>query len=117
MSPTRWPPDVKSPIAYVTIEAAESLGAPASRVRIALSQPVAHHVRTERNTVVIDFDKPSAKAAPFALPPSHRQSSVVSRQSAVDGPQSSVDGPPSAPDAMLALQGAPAADSDRRARS
>ena len=61
--------DVKSPIAHVSIEAAESLGAPASRVRVALSQPVAHHVRSERNTVVVDFDKPSAKAAPFVLPP------------------------------------------------
>ena len=56
--------DVKSPIARVSIEAAESLGAPASRVRITLSQPVAHHVRSERNTVVVDFDRPSAKAAP-----------------------------------------------------
>ena len=91
--------DVKSPIAYVAIEAAESLGSPASRVRIALTQPVAHHVRSDRNTVVVDFDKPSAKAVPYVLPPNSRQSSVVS-------PQSS-----GAPDAMLALrQEAPAAD-------
>ena len=88
--------DVKSPIAYVAVEAAESLGAPASRVRIALSQPVAHHVRSERNTVVVDFDKPSAKAAPYILPPASRQTG--NPQSAIRNPQSST------PDAMLALQ-------------
>jgi type IV pilus assembly protein PilQ len=89
--------DVKSPIAHVTVEATETLGASASRVRIALSQPVAHHVRSERNTVVVDFDKPSAKAAPYALPPGSRQSSVGDR-------------PSSAPDAMMALQAAPTPD-------
>ena len=83
--------DVKSPIARVTVEATETLGAPASRVRVALSQPVAHHVRSERNTVVVDFDRPSAKAAPYVLPPSTRNSG---------GP---------APDAMMALQATPAA--------
>ena len=40
---------------------AESLGAPAARVRIALAQPVAHRVRSDRNTVVVDFEKPSAE--------------------------------------------------------
>ena len=88
--------DVKSPIAHVTVEATETLGASASRVRVALSQPVAHHVRSERNTVVVDFDKPSAKAAPYALPPSSRQTA---------GGQ-----PSPAPDAMMALQTAPAPD-------
>jgi type IV pilus assembly protein PilQ len=81
----------------VTVEATQTLGASASRVRVALSQPVAHHVRSERNTVVVDFDKPSAKAAPYALPPS-------SRQSAVGGQ------PSPAPDAMMALQSAAGAD-------
>lgn len=84
--------DVKSPIARVSIEAAESLGAPASRVRIVLTQPVAHHVRSERSSVVIDFDKPSAKAAPYVLPPATRSNGGA------------------APDAMMALQDAPAAD-------
>src|SRR3954447_6868344 len=74
--------DVKSPIAHVTVEAAESLGAPASRGRIALSQPVAHHVRSERNTIVVDFERPSPKAAPYALPPGGRQSSATSGPSA-----------------------------------
>ncbi len=40
--------DASSPIANVSIEASESLGAPASRVRIALAQPVAHRVRSDR---------------------------------------------------------------------
>jgi type IV pilus assembly protein PilQ len=84
--------DVKSPIAHVSVEAAESLGAPASRVRIALSQPVAHHVRSERNTVVIEFDKPSANAAPYALPPATKGGAGV------------------ALDAMMALRSAPAQD-------
>jgi type IV pilus secretin PilQ/predicted competence protein len=84
--------DVKSPIAHVSVEAAQSLGAPASRVRIALSQPVAHHVRSDRNTVVVEFDKPSAKAVPYVLPPASRSHSSA------------------APDAMLALQEPPAPD-------
>jgi type IV pilus assembly protein PilQ len=89
----------KSPIAHVSVEPAESLGAPASRVRIALAQPVAHRVRSERNTVVIDFDKPSAKAAPYVLPPAARDSGIGIRDSQAV-----------APDAMMALQAAAAAD-------
>jgi type IV pilus secretin PilQ/predicted competence protein len=82
--------DSKSPIAGVSIEAAESLGRPASRVRVALAQPVSHRVRSERNTVVIEFDQTPADAAPFVMaPPS---------------------GKDKAPDAMLALQSAPTAD-------
>ena len=83
----------KSPIAGVSIEAAESLGRPASRVRIALAQPVSHRVRSERNTVVIEFDKAAADAAPFVMaPPSTKDK---------------------APDAMMALKSAPVvADAD-----
>jgi hypothetical protein len=85
--------DVKSPIANVSVEAAESLGAPTSRVRIALSQPVAHHVRSDRNSVIVDFDRPSPKAAPYVLPPASR-----------------TNGGGAAPDAMLALKESPAPD-------
>ena len=46
-----------------------SLGAPASRVRITLAQPVAHRVRSDRNTVVIDFDKPADRQSTTATPP------------------------------------------------
>jgi type IV pilus assembly protein PilQ len=80
----------KSPIAGVSIEATESLGRPASRVRVALAQPVSHRVRSDRNTVVIDFDQRSPDAAPYVLPPPSAKGS--------------------APDAMLALQSAPAVD-------
>ncbi|OFW18073.1 MAG: hypothetical protein A3F69_02510 [Acidobacteria bacterium RIFCSPLOWO2_12_FULL_66_10] len=76
--------DDKSPIAGVTVERTDSLGAPASRVRVVLAQPVAHHVRADRNTVVIDFDKAAAKAAPYVMPPAALGTA--------------------APDAMMALQ-------------
>jgi type IV pilus assembly protein PilQ len=74
-----------SPIAGVSVESVESLDAPASRVRITLSQPVAHHVRSDRNTIVIDLDKPTGK--PYVLP-------MAVEQSTLSGP---------APDAMKAL--------------
>jgi len=59
----------KSAIAGVSIEAAESMGAPASRVRVTLAQPVVHRVRSERNTIVVDFEKASGKGVPYVLPP------------------------------------------------
>jgi type IV pilus assembly protein PilQ len=64
--------NAKSPIANVSVEPYDALGAPASRVRIVLAQPVAHRVRSDRNAVIIDFDKPAAKAAPYVTPPSPR---------------------------------------------
>jgi len=83
-----------SPIAGVSVESVESLGAPASRVRITLSQPVAHHVRSDRNTIVIDLDKPTGK--PYVLPMAVEPSTVSEL----------------APDAMkaLALAQSPALD-------
>jgi len=88
----------KSPIAGVSIEAAESLGAPASRVRIALAQPVVHRVRSERNTIVVDFEKASSKGVPYVMPPGSSRGRTAS----------------DAPDAMLALhQGQ---DSEQAAR-
>ena len=62
-----------SPIAGVTVEAAESMGSPASRVRISLARPLAHHVRSDRNTIVVDFDRAAEKGAPFVVPPASRQ--------------------------------------------
>ncbi len=73
--------NAKGTITSVSVEAVESMGAPVSRVRIALAQPVAHRIRSERNTVVVDFDKPTARA-PYVLPPVAK----------------------SPPDAMMALQ-------------
>jgi len=77
--------NAKSPIASVDVEPIESLGTPASRVRIALAQPATHHVRSDRNTVVIDFERTTAKGAPFVMPPAPSSTGA-------------------APDAMLALQ-------------
>ncbi|HEY7293381.1 MAG TPA: type IV pilus secretin PilQ [Vicinamibacterales bacterium] len=64
-------PDAKSPIAGVLVEPNEESG-PGSRVRVTLLQPVGYRVRSDRNTIVIDFDKVSAKAAPYVLPPTSR---------------------------------------------
>ncbi|HEY2149291.1 MAG TPA: type IV pilus secretin PilQ, partial [Vicinamibacterales bacterium] len=58
----------KGAIAYVSVEDGESLGTPVAHLHIALAQPVAHHIRSDRNTVIIEFDKPEAKA-PYVLPP------------------------------------------------
>jgi type IV pilus assembly protein PilQ len=49
---------VRDSIAAVYVEPSESLGAPTSRVRIALAQPLTYHVRSERNKVIVDLDKP-----------------------------------------------------------
>lgn len=65
--------DGRGPITAVAVEAAESMGSPVSRVRIALAQPVAHHVRAERNRVLIDFDRASTVAVPVVAPPVSRQ--------------------------------------------
>jgi type IV pilus assembly protein PilQ len=59
--------DAASPITGVDIEAADSLGAPQSRVRITLAQPVAHHVRSDRNRIVVEFDRTSPKTAASVL--------------------------------------------------
>ena len=61
--------DTKASIAKVAVEATDAMGTPASRVRITLARPLAHHVRSERNTVVVDFDKTSGSAAPVVRPP------------------------------------------------
>src|SRR5438128_4662196 len=52
---------VNSPITGVTVEPAESTSEPGSRVRIELARPVGHRVRSERNTIVVDFAKPSPR--------------------------------------------------------
>jgi type IV pilus assembly protein PilQ len=77
-----------SPIVGVSVEPMESLGAPIARVRIALSEPVAHRVRSDRNTIVVDLDKPTGN--PLLGP-------VVPQQGVTAG----------APDAAQALDPAP----------
>jgi type IV pilus assembly protein PilQ len=82
----------KGPIEGVAVEPADPIGTASPRVRVRLSQPVAHHVRADRNTIVIDFDRTAAKTAPAAaqtlalLPTSARATAA-----------------PTTPDAMQAL--------------
>ena len=102
------PSSARNPIAGVSVEPVESLGAPAARVRITLSQPVAHKVRSDRNTIVIDLDKP--KGQPFVLPVAPSQTNGTSGQmpeatKALELAQSPVVDPL----AVLGLTGAPAA--------
>src|SRR5215510_13092406 len=49
---------VRDSIAAVYVEPSESLGAATTRIRIALAQPLTHHVRSDRNKVIVDLDKP-----------------------------------------------------------
>src|SRR5262245_13907676 len=60
--------DAASPITAVSLEPTDT-ATNTSRVRVQLAQPVAHRVRSDRNTIVIDFDKPSSKVGPYVLPP------------------------------------------------
>jgi type IV pilus assembly protein PilQ len=65
-------PSEKSPIAAVQVESTEGAGTRGSRVRVALMQPVGYRVRSDRNTIVVDFDKPSPRTASAILPPATR---------------------------------------------
>jgi type IV pilus assembly protein PilQ len=47
----------KGAIGAVSVGPGDVSGTPASRVRIALTQPVAHHVRSSRNSVIVEFEK------------------------------------------------------------
>jgi type IV pilus assembly protein PilQ len=60
--------DEQGPIAKVAVQATESMGAPVSRVLVSLAQPVQHRVRSERNTVIVDLDRPGSGAAPYVPP-------------------------------------------------
>ena len=90
---------VKNPIAKVSVETGDSMGAPAARVRIALAQPVAHHVRSDRNMVVVDFDKADGTSMPYVMPARNRNAESDASDSAS-----------AAPDAMEALRQPTAVD-------
>jgi type IV pilus assembly protein PilQ len=87
-------PATKGPIEGVTVEPADPIGEGSPRIRVRLSQPVAHHVRADRNTVVIDFEKTVVKAAPAVVQttarsqtgaaPEAMQALVMSNRAAVD---------------------------------
>jgi type IV pilus assembly protein PilQ len=94
----------KSPITAVSVEPSDALGTPASRVRIALAQPVAHRVRADRNTVVIDFDKPSG-GRPVAAPPA---TAAAERPDAMMALQTRAERAALDPVAALGLSSAPA---------
>jgi type IV pilus assembly protein PilQ len=72
-------PADKSAITGVTVEDAQSMGAKVSRVRISLAEPLAHRVRAERNTVVVDIERGSSKGVPIVMPPVSRQSDPAAR--------------------------------------
>ena len=82
--------NAESSIAGVSVESVESPGAPASRVTTRLSQAVAHHVRSDRNTIVIDLDKPTGR--PYVLPVAVAQNNLPVGTNGL------------APDAMKALE-------------
>jgi type IV pilus assembly protein PilQ len=53
----------RGPVAAVAVEQSDALGAETARVRISLSKPVTYHVRSDRNRIVVDFDKPAGLMA------------------------------------------------------
>ena len=65
-------PSDKSPISAVEVEPNTGSGTLGSRIRVALTQPVSYRVRSDRNTIVVDFDKMPAKASSYILPPATR---------------------------------------------
>lgn len=79
-------PAVKSPIERVTVEPAASMGAPVSRVRIALSEPAVHHVRSERNTVVVEFDRGAQKPAALTTPVVVRTANPLAATAKIETP-------------------------------
>ena len=83
--------NAKSPIVSVAVEPVDSLGTMASRVRIALAQPVTHRVRSDRNTVVVDFERTPAKGVPYVLPPAARPTGASAAPDAMQALQENVD--------------------------
>jgi type IV pilus secretin PilQ/predicted competence protein len=95
--------NARSPIAGVNVEAVEALGAPASRVRIVLTQPVEYRVRSSRNTIIVDFDKP--KPGPYIVPALRTTGTAADAMKAleVEGGRVSSSGTASDPIAALGL--------------
>ncbi len=58
----------KAPIADVSVEPADRSAGGSPRIRINLTQPSAHHVRAERNSIVVDFDRTAPKATAGVMP-------------------------------------------------
>jgi type IV pilus assembly protein PilQ len=71
--------DVRSAIASVVVEQVtdDATGTESPRIRVMLSEPVAHRARASRNTVVVDFDKSentekARRKVPYVMPPATR---------------------------------------------
>jgi type IV pilus assembly protein PilQ len=79
-------PEVRNPIERVTVEPVDSMGAPVSRVRIALSEPALHHVRSERNTVVVEFDRGAQKPAALTAPVVVRTTNPLAATAKIETP-------------------------------
>jgi hypothetical protein len=62
-----------SVIARVTVEPAD---ANTTRVRLALTEPVAHHVRSERSAVIVDLGRVVPAATAIAVAPVARAASL-----------------------------------------
>jgi type IV pilus assembly protein PilQ len=97
----------KAPIADVAVEPGDRAAGGSPRVRINLSQPVAYHVRADRNSVVVDFDRAPAKAAatvvPAVMPTAVRAASSQPAAHAADPLQSLVVSTRAAVDPIAAL--------------
>jgi hypothetical protein len=76
----RFVPDAASPVTSIDVSTSELSGRPMSRVRIRLSQPVAHRVRADRARIIVDLGKPvqDPARAISVLPPLSRQSAATS---------------------------------------
>jgi type IV pilus assembly protein PilQ len=55
-------------IAGVAVERVESMGVPMARVRIKLAEPIAHTVRSDRNNVLVEFDRDARTGIPYVTP-------------------------------------------------
>jgi type IV pilus assembly protein PilQ len=73
----RFAADSKSPIAAVEVQTTESMGEPVSRVQIKLAQAVGYLVRSDRNRILVDFEKPSASSPYVARPTSERRGDAM----------------------------------------
>jgi type IV pilus secretin PilQ/predicted competence protein len=108
---------VRDSIAAVYVEPAEALGAPISRVRIALAQPLKHHVRSDRNKVIVELDKPDKLdklASQVQAPPPVRQRPAIDPIAALgldsgSGPSASAPAAAGAPTPPAAAPPTPAA--------
>ena len=59
----RVPSTVTGAIAGVKLEVVDSMGTPAARLRVSLTQAVAHRIRSDRNNIIVEFDKVDPKLA------------------------------------------------------